>query len=253
MKKLLFISVLITLAIQSCKHAGHLEDIYVTLAVDNSDINRIIPEPNSVLRLFGYNTQTLCYGAYYRQTYINDLEFNKEIEISIPNEKIGEQENLFDNPNFRKSEVLVFREEAFNKIKESTLNNFYEKPQSKVYETICRELTYLTEKKAFKKFLIISSDLIQNSEICNAYASSFLRLIKEDKAKLKEVIKKKFADASELPESLKGISVYVLFEPTKETDVLFGFFSEVYREMLQEKGAKVYIKSLNEIKEYAHE
>jgi hypothetical protein len=253
MKKLLFISVLITLAIQSCKHAGHLEDIYVTYARDNSDTNRITPDANSVLRLFGYNTQTLCFGAHYRQTYINDLSLNKEIEISIPNEDVGERENLLDNPNFRKTEVLAFREQAFKAIQESALYQFSEKPQSKVYETICRELTYLAEKKAFKKFLIISGDLIENSEICNAYASSFLRLIKEDRAKLKEVIKEKFADANELPKSLKGIAVYILFEPTKETDIQFGFFSEVYIEMLQQKGARVYIKSLNEIEEYTHE
>jgi hypothetical protein len=44
-----------------------------------------------------------------------------------------------------------------------------------------------------------------------------------------------------------------LYEPTKDTDVLFGFFSEVYREILLEKSARVYIKSLSEIKEYADE
>lgn len=253
MKQLFILSAIITL-LSSCKHRGHLERIDIVLLIDNTDVNRLIPDGNSVLKLYNFNTQRLCYEAYYKQTMINDLNINQANEEYIPNEKIGENSNLIDDPLFRKKEVVAFRDRVFNDINQVTLLNFSERPESKVYETICNELEELSQHKSFRKYLIISSDLCENSELWNSYTQSFIRIIKEDRQKAKERLIQKFVKERKMPKNLKGTTVYILFNPkTKQEDIRFNFFQELYRDMLERRGAKVYVKSINTIKNYEHE
>lgn len=245
---------LIVLCIASCKHKGHLNQIDIVYLFDNTDTNRIIPDANSVLRLYNYNTKRLCYGASFRLSYISDFEMNEEIEFNIPNEAEGEKENLLDDPLFRKKEVLVFREKVFNAIKTTQTISLKTKQESKVFEGVCKEIENLFQRKSDKKILIVSSDLVENSELLYGYKESFTRIIKEDRKKVLETIIQKFEDADYLNDSLEGIDIYVLYQPnTKEEDIRFSIFREVYRKLLESRGAKVYVKSTNLLKQYNHE
>jgi hypothetical protein len=149
---------------------------------------------------------------------------------------------------------LAFRDSVFHAIKQTTLLGTYKKPESRIYESICKELHALTDIDAERKFFIVSSDLVENSELLYAYKESFLRIIATDREKAKEVVKEKFEDASELPNDLKGIVIYILYKPdSKSNDILFTFFRELYRTIFEKRGAVVYVKSTNIIKQYCHE
>jgi len=249
---ILFVSV--SLILQACSHAGHLSKTAVIIAHDYTDSNRIVPDANSVLDLYNYNSKVLCYAGYFKQTSISDFINNQEVDFSIPNEDEGEKENLLDDPLFRKKEVLAFRDSVFHSVKQTSVIGSCEKPESRIYETICNELHALVKIDADRKFLIVSSDLCENSEVVGSYKKSFLRIITTDREKAKEALIKKFEDVCELPDDLKGISIYVLYKPdTKQNDIRFTFFREVYRDLFEPRGAKLFIKSINVIKQYSNE
>jgi midasin (ATPase involved in ribosome maturation) len=105
-----------------------------------------------------------------------------------------------------------------------------------VYFSIAEKLNELSQHTADVKCLLVYSDLMENSSL------SFYR-----KGKLNELINDSDSLNNELDSQLKinslnGITVYLLYQPADSMqDEQFKIVSKFYRELLEQKGARVII------------
>ena len=245
---------LLLLTLFSCnRKKHHLARVTVSMLFDISDTNRIIPDPNSLLSLYNFK-ENICHAVTFRKSYISDIENTGEEEFSLEDRIIEEKAgNYYDDPNFRKKQIVSFQQDIANALANISLYKYSEKPETKCFEKVCMELNKLKKCPGTEKYLIISSDMIEHSNIYNGYNSELYETLNLDEKKGMEMILDEFDD-DDLPSNLKGISVYILFEPkTTNEDMLFKAFTAVYQKLLEERGASVFIKSSNIIKKYNHE
>jgi hypothetical protein len=255
MKNLSIKLLLLSLVFFSCdKKKEHLARATIYLLVDNTDTNRLIPTSNSLLSLYDFK-DNICRAVTFRESFISDFATTKEVEFSLDN-RIEEEKsgNLYDDPTFRKKQIIRFQQDVSGAISEIQSYQFKQKPETKCFEKVCMELQALRDIDGNHKILVIISDLIENSDFMRGYSEGLYHVIQQDERKARGFLMKKFKDRDLLPNKLTGITVYILHQPQSiKEDVLFKTFSNVYRLLLEEQGATVFIKATNVLKDYCHE
>ncbi len=242
------IIILVVILITGCNPGKwHLGGTDIFVLVDISDPHTLKPEFSSVRNLYDMRSNP-CKSAGFKLTFIGDKNYMPEYDYSLENRPEGEHDNRYDDPQYRKKRIISF----FNTIHEAiaTANSYAteEQPldQSECYRSIAHALTELSKRNSRKKYLLIYSDVTENSSVFQGYKDIEGDAV--DNRQAIEYIKKRFEKKDLLPRSLKGIKVYFIFEPTSaNADKRFTVFTMVYRELLESRGATVYIKSTNHI------
>jgi hypothetical protein len=249
-----FLIILLILLSACNRKKIHLARTTVSLLTDITDTNRIIPTANSLLSLYGFK-ENICKAVTFRSSSITDFSTGTEIEYSLENrleeEKAG---NLYDDPLFRKKQIIRFQENVAGALSELSLYSTNNRPETRCFERVCNELETLKKLDGTEKYLVVSSDMIENSDVLLGYSEGLFNSIEEDEKKSIQALIEKLEDEDKMPSKLQGISLYILFEPkTKKEDVLFKAFSNAYRMMIEKRGGQVFIKSSNILKKYNHE
>ncbi|MBL7771722.1 MAG: hypothetical protein JNM95_02530 [Chitinophagaceae bacterium] len=250
MKKYL-LSIMIIFVVTGCnRNKKMLEATAVVWLFDITEGTTVYPSWQSILDLYHF-PENRYKEAYFKKGCISNFKNNEEDILHLDNQQVGEQWNRYDDPKYRDKQVIAYMNQVKNSIEETTNSGQDNgRKETQCYHRIVSELEYLSSLKAKRKVMIITSDVIENSELLRGYSSDLYHLMINDRNKAVQEIAEKFSDDESIPNKLSGIDVYILFNPrTKEDDIRFDVFSSAYKQMIEENHGRVFIKSSQNIKE----
>lgn len=202
----------------------------VIVLFDKTDSSILVRPDIDILEFYDFKNNPYS-GGSFNYSNITDIDFNKSYS-----EYLKPISNIEFNKISRKKEINLFQEKIkgfiaeANKIKTG-------KNHSSIYYSISQKLEILSQSKSQKRVLIIYSDMMENSDSISFYDPLVLEQLKSNN----DSIIKRIGNQKILP-SLKGIDIYIVFEPTNyEQNKEFRIVSEFYKSWFKEKGAKVFI------------
>ena len=202
----------------------------VSEIVDITDPLIAKPKPDDSVALFNLNNN-IWEGGVFRLMYITNVSYNPmfETKIDAENEWLG---NKFQ----RAIKVKKFYSDINQIISGATMQETC-KDNSAVYFPIASELNRLSQSTADKKFLLVYSDLMENTSTMSFYDSKNLELIKTNPDKIKQ-----YFDSQMKLSNLSGITVYLIYQPKNTMDdEQYRIVSNFYENLLESKGAVVQI------------
>jgi hypothetical protein len=238
MKQSIFI--LFSICFLSCKNSyvGQPVSVAITIITDPTDQRVIQPNADFTLALYDLESDK-SKQVFFRLTSTTDMVINPSREVHMLSQDAEAKDNTNDDPYIRERHVLSFYEQVKQAIK---VSNHLQKDTgvyrySECFRSICREITLLQKKKFTQSILLVYSDLQENSDIVTVYGSSTI-----DTA----MIRKRLLKTKMLPNDLKGLTVYFIFQPRdRNEDKKFMAMYGLYQKLLEERHAVVVLQSNN--------
>jgi len=167
-------------------------------------------------------------GVKFRFTFIEDVEYGREYFLSVPSKK-----SLFGNELERKKEVRDFREQVDSIINVPQAST---RDYSLVYPVITREINRMSEdKQDTRRIVAVYSDLLENTNVL-----SMLNSTQKFDEQLWQSLEKSYD--IKLNDNLQGVEVYFVYQAKDLTaSHQFSAVSKLYKQQLQQRGAKVTI------------
>lgn len=166
-------------------------------------------------------------GYTFRFVDLSDVSLNPVTEIILNASPI-----LLSNEMSRDKEIKQMEDSITKELRQSDTSG---RSHSSIYIPVAKELTILSVSTADTKILVVYSDLMENTPQLSLYDKNTHFNSVE--------IKKLFNESFPLPD-LKGIEVYLVYQPrSPESDNTYKLISQVYNELLTDKGANVYIQA----------
>lgn len=218
----------------------------VNILVDRTDTFSIGPDVNSVLRLFKLNNHP-DRAVRFNITELRDKVFNPESWYYLPDGATTEKTNVLEDPHFREK-LIIACYDSVSRI----INSFLIKtpadtalPHSVCFKSIARQLQIMKKKPAAENYLLVFSDVLENSEIFSAYTAKGKSLLLGNPDSVYRI----FHNTKLLPDDLTGFTVYFIYNPPdRDKDNLFdSMTAKIYRRLLEERAAKVYVTITNKI------
>jgi hypothetical protein len=237
MKTILIMSSLLIIALVAFVYHQYndrqLSITEISVLRDLTDKHLSQPNANELIALYGVLGSGKWNGGTFRFSNVTDVSYNQIKEVSL--EPANE---LFANEFTRDKQVGLFKD-SITRIVTEAGNDSVGKEYSSIYLPVANELIHLAESSASQKILVIYSDLMENDLDVSLYAKEQLQLLETNS----ETLKGRFKKQKLLP-SLAGIEVHITFQPKdKEDDKEFQIVSGFYKNMLEEKGANVFISA----------
>lgn len=140
------------------------------------------------------------------------------------------------NPYKRNKDLKRFKLQI-----DSSLNTLYANDSSKskscIYEPVMRELNRISKSKAHHRFIIINSDLAENSDLLSVYRSNDFIELQHHQDKVIEKLTNRIK-----PENFKNIEVYFVYKPKNDEDNRrFMLMVSLFKKILESNGAEVSI------------
>jgi len=227
------------LCVLSCtRPVTHYEKQIESLICDRTDKQLVLPSASVILSGFDF-VHDQSKEATFRLRLITDRQLMPVVTYRLPSENDGENDNTFDDPQYREKSILQFYQDvkkAVSEISETDSVCLH----SECFRTIADELTVLSKSDATKKSLWIFSDGFENSNLFSLYTSDGQRTLLKHPQEIAAI----FSKTGLLPENLKNISVCFVYTPaSREIDRLFAATVQVYKAMLEQRGASVTIQA----------
>lgn len=233
MKKLILIIIIISVIalIISCTQMPSPIITEVSAFWDITDKQLSDPNANDILSLFDFSGDNKWNGADFHFAGLSDVSYIPFSEV-----KINTAGMWLSNDLARDAEIKNFKNGVL-KIIQTAGNDTIGKRNSSLYLPIARELNRLSQSKVDKKYLLIYSDLMENTIDISFYNKKTIEQLQTNS----DAIKKQFEQMQAL-QNLNGIEVYLIYQPVdSESDKTFTIVSGFYKKLLEEKGAKVNI------------
>jgi hypothetical protein len=215
----------------------------IVLVQDTTDTLLCLPEPGAILALFGFDVDK-NQAASFTYSLITDKRNNPSETINIRDGKTTDKHNEDDDEDYREKLVLAYYDAVRDAVRnfQSVYQSGKSLDHSECFATIANELEGLVQKNGARRSLIVFSDLSENSRDFSCYSGKGKRLLQSSPMKVAELLLKHHP----LPKDLRGISVYFVFNPrNREEDFRFGRMANMYRQLLQTRGARVTIQCQN--------
>lgn len=235
---------LLILIMVGCQNRGTQERVSlhstaIATVIDLTDKKKLWPLPDPILQLF-HCDQFPDDAYYFHLSVISDKKLNPVNNIYLPQAAEMETQNTNEDPQFRNKAVVQFYKNVRDAFTASyaAFDTTKATDFSECFTGICQQLQWLQQTKASNKYLLVYSDIVEKSSLCNAYRD----IAKGDTATMKTL----FEATHLLPEQLKGITVFFVYQPlSREEDERFSVMSSIYLQLLTKRGAKVSIQSNN--------
>ncbi|MGC4100871.1 hypothetical protein [Ferruginibacter sp.] len=239
------LSILYIIVITSCKNSSINKDYYVscTTVRDVTDYHTLLPDANATLSLFDL-ANNKDQAASYRYTEITDKMLVPAIDIYLPDAATGERKNKDNAPMYRERVILKFMDTirktlAIPVSKKDTTATL---KHSECFKIISTELNRLNQQQSIHKVLWVFSNLQENSSILSVFNSS----IKKRLITNADSIERIFEHTGLLPENLNKIIVVFSYLPQdRDDDQRFNLIVQLYKNMLEKRGATVIIQATN--------
>jgi hypothetical protein len=236
---------LLLLGILSCKsHQGKPQPEIIVSVIDDATDSFLLRPAAPILQLYQFQASVRG-AAAFRFTAITDMELTPVQQLYLPDADSSERLNKNDEITNREMVVRAFCDSVRASIMRSTeyVNGGTSKGHSECFESISRELTYLSHKPSATRTLIIYGDLLENSQYFSCYTADGYRRLTEHPEQVIQL----FESLHKLPMRLDGITVVLIYKPTTRThDRVYSAISSVYASLLEKRNAKVFIQSQNE-------
>lgn len=211
-----------------CKSEVCLLEKEVVCVIDGTDTS--IHKPTfSEIKPF-LNLKNNNNGMAFKAKVIQDIDFGSSFEKSLLPKEIKDE--TAEERFLRKKKFLKDAEAGYTKISSQAT----EKQHSIIYRVIAIELKKLSLSAAIDKIMLVTSDLMENSDVLNFYKSHDRYLLLKDPYE----VKRKLLNQIELKD-LKGVKVYFLFQPKDfYENETYKAILEIYERMITKAGGECY-------------
>ena len=214
------------------KTVSNTQSTTVSVLWDKTDTLLSNPDVSKIVGLYDLTTNRWN-GGYFSYASITDVDFNQRLSTQlIP-------DNLWSgNELKRKKQVQLFFQTVDSILHQSETIKAG-RLHSSIYRSVINEMVRLQSEPSNSHLLLLYSDLQENSDLFNIYDKSSLHQLMSKP----ELIKAMFEKAMPIPD-LKGITIYILFQPkSQEDNRIFNSMSGLYRDLLVKHGAIVLIQA----------
>ena len=230
MKSITKYSVLLLLFIfQGCSNVPAGIDAAITILIDRTDPLQVYPDADDISTHLNLQ-QDPWQGIQVTLTYISDKDVN-DTRIVI----LEKEDRWTGSITLRKARIARF-------IKELRAALIQAKGQvsldhSIIYRSIAKQLNALAAAHAYKKHLLVYSDLMENDVLDFYTPKTFsLLLTKPDN------VRRDLENTAPI-KNLKGVDVWLLYEPaTYEANHTYRIAAGFYKQLLESKGAIAHIE-----------
>ena len=204
---------------------------------DDNFINENLPKFLKLMKLDQKNGGFS--GGEIKLSLINEVSDSKSKSIKLA---VGESGMMGENPLNRRDEVNRFS----NELKQSFSNILQEAnwgtSASKIYQKVTRELIKMKKKKADRYYLIIYSDMLENSDLFSFYGANWKNQIESMMTDTEKTIQKLAENGPELPD-LREFDIHVVVTRNPENDEKINLSEQLWTSIFEYKGASVSFNS----------
>lgn len=204
-----------------------LKDVTASAGNENHSLDL---NSDKLTRLFGLDSDPLVQAEYF-QSLITEVHLNKEYSAILP---------PADLDNFNKFKRKNAIKKFLSKIdiaNQDLQNAKFGRPQSSIFLPVAKTINKLAKTKANKQILVVQTDLFENTFILSKYDKSQMNKIENKPQSLEQVLDKETPIFSRLD----NMTIYIINQPKTDTDKDFYIISNIYKNWLESKGAKVSI------------
>ncbi|HKI89675.1 MAG TPA: hypothetical protein VKA38_11655, partial [Draconibacterium sp.] len=182
-------------------------------------------------------------GGEIKFSLINEVSDSKSKLVKLNKAESG---LLGENPLIRKDEVTAFFTKTENAFSTIISSADWGTDASKIYQKVTRELIKMKNTQADKKYMVIYSDMLENSNLFTFYGSNWKpqveKMIENPEETLTHLAKKGPA----LPD-LSEFEIYIITNRTAENDEKINLSERLWTTLLEYQGATVHFNSVLEI------
>ncbi len=208
---------------------------------DDNFINDNLPK---LLKLMNLDKDKGGYsGGEVKLSLINEVSDSKSKTVKIENAETG---LMGENPLNRRDQVQKFYtdlESSFSKVLESAN---WGTDASKIYQKVTRELIKMKNSDADKKYLIIYSDMLENSQLFSFYGSNWKNNINKFIENPESTLETLSEKGPAMPD-LSEFTIYIITTRTPENDEKINLSEQLWMALFEYQGATVYFNSALEI------
>lgn len=182
-------------------------------------------------------------GGKIKLSLINEVSDSKSKTIKIA---MGETGMMGENPLNRLDEVKRFYSEL-----EQGMHNVLQKADwgtdaSKIYQRVTRECIKMSRTEADRKYLVIYSDMLENSKQFSFYGANWKSQIEKMTANPEATIEQLSKKSPALPD-LSDLEIYIIATRTMGNDEKINLSEQFWASLLEYQGATVTFASGLEI------
>ena len=242
--KTIILFLFVLLSFNSCKDEI-VKNTQICVLIDVTDerfknekfVSENLPK---LLQLMNLDRQTGGFsGGEIKLSLINEVSDSKSKTVKL---KTGVTGLMGENPLNRKDEVEKFYTELENSFTQILNKANWGTDASKIYQKVTRELIKMKNTTADQKYLIIYSDMLENSNLFSFYGSNWknniLKMIENPDATLEKLAEKGPA----LPD-LSDFTIYVITTRTAENDEKINISEQLWITLFENQGATVSFNS----------
>lgn len=236
---------ILTLILTSCGEKEKVQNTQICVLIDVTDekfkdsnfVNENLPK---FLNLMKLDEKTGGFsGGEIKLSLINEISDSKSKSIKIEAAKTG---MMGENPLNRKDAVNRFSndlKQSFTKILEEAN---WGTNASKIYQKVARELIKMKKKEADCYYLIIYSDMLENSELFSFYGANWQQRIEKMIADPEKTVSELAANGPALPD-LSEFEIFVVVSRNKENDEKINLSEQFWTSVFEYQGATVSFNS----------
>jgi hypothetical protein len=188
------------------------------------------PVANEILSLYGFN-QNPNSGGVFQFSDLTKVSFNETQVVKV--EKVNQ---WLSNQFQRQQQIDTFQQGVSNIIAQGNQAPTGEN-NSSIYFPVANALNALAQVNADKKFLLIYSDMMENTPQISFYSKAIMDLMQTKPEAIQSLL-----EGQVKLQSLSGITIYLLYEPMDSSqDAAFKIISRFYQNFFESKGATVII------------
>lgn len=182
-------------------------------------------------------------GGEIKLSLINEVSDSKSKTVKI---EVAETGMLGENPLNRKDEVERFYNELEQAFSDVLGSADWGTNASKIYQKVTRELIKMKRTEADLKYLVIYSDMLENSNLFNFYGQNWKGNIEKMMDEPEKTIQQLSAKGPALPD-LSEFEIYIISTRTSVNDEKINLSEQFWTTLLEYQGAVVTFNSGLEI------
>lgn len=242
------IALLLVLILSSCKKQ-EVQYTQVCVLIDVTDekfrddnfVNENLPK---FLKLMKLDQESDGFsGGEIKLSLINEVSDSKSKTIKIATAETG---MLGENPLNRRDEVQRFSTELKESFTTILENADWGTDASKIYQKVSRELLKMKRNEADRKYLIIYSDMLENSKLFSFYGSNWKQQI-EKLAEDPELTLGQLAKNGPALPDLSEFEIFVVVTRNSENDEKINLSEQLWTSILEQQGATISFNSTLEL------
>ncbi len=232
----------------SCQHETP-QTTAICVLIDVSDArfkneNYIGDNLPKIIKLMKLNKETGGYsGGQVKLSLINEVSDSKSRSVNI---EMAETGMMGENPLNRMDEVKRFYADL-----ENEMSNVLEKADwgtnaSKIYQKVTRECIKMNRIEADRKYMVIYSDMLENSELFSFYGKNWKSHIEKMMAEPERTLVKLSRSGPALPD-LSEFEIFIVATRTSGNDEQINLSEQFWTTLFEYQGASVTFSSNLEI------